>query len=319
MNMHETSDFLGERLKVCIISEFAYPLLVNNEIPLENSVNHVGGAELQMVLLARELSRRSYDVTVVTMYGFDKQRNVINGIKIVTPFELKRAGYTYLSPINFFRLLKIFNEINADIFIQRAATPLTGIIALYSKLARKKFFFSASSDANVSTHLHINSFKCLKNIPYRFGVKYSNIVVCQTEKQKRLLKSTIGREGIVIKNAYDAMSCSSKQGDFSLKNIVLWIGRVTKAKQPDLFLKLATRLPHVRFQMVASPSVGYHDYYDDIMRAANRIENLDFFGFLPHSQVEVVLSKAAILVVLQTLKVSRILFLKRGDLSRYSR
>ena len=66
MSINEKLDF-PKKPKICIVSEFAYPLLTNNEIPLEKSVNHVGGAELQMVLLAKKLAERSYDVTVVTI------------------------------------------------------------------------------------------------------------------------------------------------------------------------------------------------------------------------------------------------------------
>ena len=193
-----------------------------------------------------------------------------------------------------------------------AATPLTGILALYARLARRKFLFSASSDANVSTHLQIKNLRCLINIPYRFGVKYSHAVVCQIQKQRDLLKLTIGRDSIVIKNAYDFTHHSSEQQGFTRRKTVLWVGRVTRAKQPELFLRLATWLPDIQFQMVAAPSVGYDDYYDSIRGAASDIKNLDFLGFLPHSQVAEVISKSAILVSTSNSEVFLIRFLKLG-------
>ena len=67
MSINEKLDF-PKKPKICIVSEFAYPLLTNNEIPLEKSVNHVGVCRTADGSPCQKISRTLNDVTVVTMY-----------------------------------------------------------------------------------------------------------------------------------------------------------------------------------------------------------------------------------------------------------
>ncbi len=266
-------------MKICILSEYAYSIYANE--------NSAGGAELQMTILAKEFVNRSYDVSLVT---FGKNKNpfqIINGVKVYHPFYVHGKGYVYLYPQNLYKLFKILNKIDADIYIQRATTPLTGLVAFYAKLKNKIFVYSASSNACVSDNLYIKSINDLKKLIYKFGVKNSKCVICQTKDQKDLLKQAIGKDGVIIKNIYIPPKIElCKKNTLSLK--VLWVGRIIKEKRPEFFLKLAENLPNIDFCMIASvggSSKYAIKYYNDIMESANKINNLDFKGFIPYKEI----------------------------------
>lgn len=275
-------------IKICILSELAYSLLAGQGIG--------GGAELQMTMLAKELVNRSYDVSFITFEKSSSSSELIDGIKVYNPFDNKDSGYTYLYPQNIYKLFKILKKIDADIYIQRATTPLTGFIGFFTKLNNNKIFlFSASSDNDVSINLFLKSVKDLKNLFFRFGVEYCSMVICQTNQQRNLLNQILDKEVVVIKNFYPFPKIFKKKRDSSTVKI-LWVGGLRKEKRPDLFLKLAKFFPDFKFCLVGGPTPRHPEYYYEIKESASRIDNLDFIGFVPHTKLGKYYAESTLLV-----------------------
>jgi glycosyltransferase involved in cell wall biosynthesis len=277
-------------MKICILSEYAYSLITN--------ANTAGGAELQMIILARELINRQHEVTLVT---FEKSKNpseTIDGVNVINPFDNYGKGYTYLFPHNLYKLFKILNKIDADIYIQRATTPLTGLVAFFAKIKNKIFIYSVSSNECVSVNISIKGVMDLKKLIYKFGVKNSNCVICQTKDQQDLLKKTINKQGVVIKNIYIPPKLELNKKNMSeLK--VLWVGRIIKEKRPELFLKIAKHLPNINFCMIASlcgSTKSAIKDYNDIMDTASKINNLNFIGFVPNKEINRYYAESSLLV-----------------------
>jgi glycosyltransferase involved in cell wall biosynthesis len=279
---------MHKKIKICLISEYAYSLLIGTG-------RRVGGGEVQMVLLAKELAKRQYDVSFITFHKKSRLPEIIEDIKIYNPFDNKASSYMYLYPQNVYYFLKILKTIDADIYIQKAKTPLTGAIYLYSKLRNKSFIYLASSDDNVSRNLIIKGFKNFKNVFFKLGVKYCDYVVCQTDRQKELLYSSINKIGRVIKNIYiiDQKKYDRNNED-NLK--VLWVGRLLKSKKPELFLQLAKNIPDFNFWIIGSPSDEEPVYYHKIKEESKKINNLEFIGFVPHNEIQRYYKKSSLLV-----------------------
>jgi glycosyltransferase involved in cell wall biosynthesis len=277
-----------KKLRICLLSEYAYSLLTGVG-------DRVGGAEMQMILLGKELVKRSYDVSFVTFQKTKNSPEMIENLKVYNPFNIKKSGYTYFYLFNLYRLFKILNHIDADIYIQRGKTPLTGLILFFTKLKNKSFIHMMSSESNASSDLTIKTFKDLKKIFYRLGVQYCDFVICQTNHQKELLARTINKTGKVIKNI-----CDIKQKNYvrnkenTLK--ILWVGRLLKSKKPDLFLLLAKNIPDFKFWIIGSPSDEEPEYYREIKEDANKIHNLDFIGFVPHNEMQKYYEKTSLLI-----------------------
>ncbi len=279
-------------MKICILSEYAYSIYTNE--------NAAGGAELQMTILAKELVNRSHDVSLITFGKTKNSFQLINGVKVYHPFYLHGKGYVYFYPKNFYKLFKILNKIDADIYIQRATTPLTGLAAFFTKLKNKIFVYSVSSNACVSNNLSIKGINDLKKLIYKFGVKNSDSIICQTENQKDLLKKTIGKNGVIIKNIYIPIppKLESNTKNTSILK-VLWVGRAIKEKRPELFLKLAKNLPNIDFCMITSLgdySESAIKYYNNIKEAASKINNLDFKGFVPYKEINKYYAESSLVV-----------------------
>jgi len=187
---------MSRKIKVCILSEFGHSLI-------SGKGKCIGGAEVQTSILAKELAKRSYNVSLITFGEVtDFSYKVIEGVEVYNVFDNKFSGYSYLFPQNLYKLIKTLKKINADIYIKKGYSTLTGIIAFFSKLQNKFFLYVVSSEKDVSTNLDTSATTKLKNILYRFGVNNSYKIICQTNRQKNLLKQYADKQGTVIKNLY---------------------------------------------------------------------------------------------------------------------
>lgn len=272
--------------KICIISEYAFPYI-------QNANRASGGAELQMLLLARYLVKYNYEVHFIVFDNSESPYIKLGDIHVHIPYNNQKSGFKHFNPLNIFKLFKLFKKIDADIFIQSSSSPITGIIALYKKIKNKKFVFISSSDANVSSTLLINNLKEIIRFPYMWGVKNSNCVVCQTKHQKKLLKKSISRNGTIIKTIIPLESSSNlNKGN----NTIIWIGRIFKYKSPELYLELAKSLSQYNFKMIGGPTKEKDEFYNKIKNFASKIKNLEFLGFVPHSEISNHYSEADIFI-----------------------
>ena len=264
-------------MNICIFSEYAYSLL-------KKEGDIIGGAELQMVNLARGLSKRSHNVSFVVFekpsYSFEE----IDGISVYNPFNLNNSGYSYLKPKNIYFLIKALNKIDSDIFIQRAGTPLTGILSIYAKLNKKIFLYSVASDDDVSDYLRIRSVKDLKRVLYITGVWFSTCVICQSINQKKsLIEYSEKIKCEIIKNMLTS-EINNYERNNNPDTDALWVGRCDKIKRPEIFINLAKKLPNLKFKMICRLSID-PEFYHKISQLANETSNLEFLGFVPHEEI----------------------------------
>lgn len=273
--------------KICFCAFNAYPLLSRANIEF------IGGAELQQVLLGKELVKNGYDVSFIVLDYGQKSFETINGIKI---YKTVPGGYLSGVKSIYFAVKCVWNALkqaDADIHFQECGGYYTGFVALFCLLKRRIFVFQLASDMDVDGTF-IKNAKLYERILYNFGIKRADCIIAQSDYQQELLKKNYNQDSIVIKNPYpieEVVEISK-----STPPVVLWVGTIKpRWKQPDLFLKLANAIPDARFQMVGGSSTN-KQFYEQIKEEAKRISNLEFVGFVPYPDVNKYFTNASILV-----------------------
>jgi glycosyltransferase involved in cell wall biosynthesis len=274
--------------KICFCAFNAYPLLSRANIEF------IGGAELQQVLLGKELVKNGYDVSFIVLDYGQKSFEIVNRIKI---YKTVPTGYV-LSGVKsiYFAVKCIWNTLkkaDADIYFQECGGYYTGFVALFCILKRKRFIFQLASDMDVDGTF-IKNAKLYERILYNFGIKRADGIVAQSDYQQELLKKNYDQDSIVIKNPYPIEE--EVEISKSRPPVILWVGSIKpRWKQPDLFLKLAKAIPDARFQMVGGSSTN-KQFYEQIKDDAGKIHNLEFAGFVPYPDVNKYFNNASILV-----------------------
>ena len=128
------------KIGVCIVSLGAYPLLAKQDIEL------IGGAELQSVLLARELAQRGFDVSFIVLDHGQDSPQIIDGIKVIKAYSADAPMGLRLSTVRL--VWKALSQADADIYY--GFRGIAGIVALYCWLKRKKLVIGIPSDMEVA-------------------------------------------------------------------------------------------------------------------------------------------------------------------------
>ena len=269
------------KTKICIISLGAYPLLARQDMEL------VGGAELQSVLLAKELARRDFDVSFVVLDHGQKSPEMADDITIFKAYPANAPMGIRFSTVRL--IWRALSQADAEIYY--GFRGVAGVVALYCLLRRKKLVIGIPSDMEVEAERA--SRIDLYNWLLRFDLKRAERVIAQTKYQQEMLKRNFGCDSVIIKAFHPI---GSKPIDKELPAIVLWVGTIRPEwKRPELFLRLADAIPEGRFQMVGGPS-REQEFYQGIKAEAGKVPNLDFVGFVPHHEVGRYFEKASIFV-----------------------
>lgn len=264
----------------------AYPILTqsNEEV--------AGGSESQLYLISRELKNEGFDVCFVTSDFGQVPVEIKRGVRIIKSYKpnegIKILRFFYP---NMYSIMKALQIANADIYHQRGAGALTGEVALFCSIKKRRFVFSTSHDDDCDLSI-LQRHNIISKYIYKFGLKKADKIITQTEHQHNLMRKNLNKESIVIKNGFPLPEKMLERAD---PPIVLWVGGIRKQKRPELFLKLARSIPDARFQMIGDPAGG-KPYFDEIKISADKIPNLDFVGFVPFHEVNRYFDDASIFV-----------------------
>lgn len=283
------------KTRVCFISFLAYPLFNPN-----TTGKVIGGAEINMVLLARSLTSR-YEVSfLVDDYG---QQDIehYDGIQVI-----KYKGGTDASslPEKLIRAMKAIHQLftlKADVFVYTTANSFLGKLVFIQKcLRRRKVIFRLSSDRNLDLDWYKKKYGKGFTRLYHYGLMHANQIVCQTEKQHTLLKNRYGLNGRVIPNGFPVRD----EMDIVQKKFILWVSRCLPLKKPLQFLELARRLPDESFVMIMPQNQSgnreidrqIRDLTQAVKEQAAMLQNVTLMDYVPYDQIQPYFDQARVFV-----------------------
>lgn len=274
------SDLGPGHLHVCFVAMNIYPTLADT-----TSAEMAGGAEVQQMVLARALVAAGLRVSVLT--GDHGQPEVVDcdGIRVHrVPAAGRRGvrGLRFLHP-HLSDVWWALRRIDPDIVYFRTAGFRAAAAAAYARRHDKAFVYACASDMEVVPQPTEPSSR-RDAILFRWALQRADAVVVQSIRQRRLLKETFGKDGLVLANCY----AESGAGRAAYEGPVLWVGTVKTIKSPELFIELARRHPKRRFRMVGGANrqdpAGLA-YFDRMRELASQVPNLEFVGHVPFHEV----------------------------------
>lgn len=288
-------------IEICFIDFFVYPLF--------NSQSKIvfGGAQIQLYLLAKELAKdKKFSIAFLTDNRQDNRLETFGKIKVYqflrSPHQVAGIAGTILFLLNklplfnhlefIIRLFILLKKIDADIYLQRAASAETGLIAIVAKLLGKKFIFMVAHQQDVNgDFIKKNG---LKGRLYLLGLKLADQIICQTKEQQAQLRKGLKRKSSVISSGYPI----EKPGKLTQlkKQGVLWVARAESWKNPELFINLAKKIPQEKFTMICPPAENNPTYFRTILVNARKIPNIKFIERVPFKSIDAYFAKAKVLV-----------------------
>lgn len=273
----------GATLKVCFVQVHAYSMFN------PQSKANIGGTELQLYLLSRELAKdERFDVSIIVGDWGQKDIEIYDGVKVYRSFPLQKEVAAYIrTPFLLWQTLK---KVNADIYIPSAAGPEHGIVAFFCRRKKKKMIYRVAHVADVNKKFM--ELIWWQRVPYEYALKKTDSIICQSKEQNDWLKEYYQRTGIVVKNISPAVG--SGRNFMRDRKFILWIGHAVLFKQPDFFIRLAKEFPNEQFVMVLTPDM--QDLWDVIKKESEKMDNFKLVGKIPYNETQHYFEAAKIFV-----------------------
>jgi glycosyltransferase involved in cell wall biosynthesis len=229
------------------------------------SLRTFGGATVQMFAIANELIKGKENDVFCLVPKIDNKESLGGiGMRIV---EFSGLRKTILSTIILFH--RIMKSEKPDILIQHGLTFYSCLLSLYCRALSIKFIFMFAHDIEVGGRYQRSQARCLF---FSLLLKTATLLVTQNDFQNNTLLKK-GYRNILFKMGFPMRQIIGKE-----REGILWIGRCSKQKQPELFIKIAQKNPDKKFTMVC-PKID-ENYFNYIKSLAEVVHNLVFVDFV---------------------------------------
>lgn len=281
-----------ETLSLCFVSMNLYQVLSP-----ESNDGFAGGAESQQAYIAHECIRRGINVSAVCLdYGQNDAIDV-GGVTIYRAYNEERG----LPVVRFVhpRLTKTWDALkraDADVYYQRTAGMLTGIVAYFCKCYKRTFVYSGAHDTDFQPDEELINYARDRAI-YRYGLRNADLVITQNTQQTELALHNYNLSTEQIPNCYPRPQ-SRKFAQTTCPGDILWVSKLREWKRPELFLSVARLFPDQHFVLVggAGSNPASQALFERIVEEAKEINNLDVVGFVPPDEIDQYFDRAKIFI-----------------------
>lgn len=277
------------RPRVCFVAPTTWPMMAGSrEIPV------IGGAELQQSVIAPELARRGYDVSMISMDFGQEEGSHLKGVRLLKMHK-PAAGLPvvrFLHP-RLTSLWAAMKRADADVYYQRTSAVHTGFLAAFTRAHGRKSIYAGASDVDFVPGKQDITLARDRRI-FEYGLRNVDRVFVQNPFQQKAVQENYGRESVLIPNCFAAPE--GARGD--PRGYVLWVATVRPAKRPELLREIARRLPRHRFVMVGgSDSDARGKAFAAEARAAMAsLPNATVHGFLPFAEADKLFDGARLVI-----------------------
>ena len=274
----ESTNSSAKRPSICFVAHNAYGALAGVDD------GHAGGIERQQSLMATQLVRLGYSVSMITWDQGQADGIKINGVRV---FKMCRRdagikGLRFFLP-KWTSLWSAMKTANADIYYYNCGDLGLGQVAMWTRLHRRKCVYSVASNPDCDRKLPV-----LKSIRermlYRFGLARADGVITQTLGQQKMLREGFRIDSTVIPMPLEDLKAQQPGMADDQQNRVLWVGRFSKEKRLEWLLDVAEQCPNISFDILGAANTN-SQYSRELSGRADEIANVNMLGRVPHSYV----------------------------------
>lgn len=256
----------------------------------------MGGSEYQAKLLVEHLLEH-YDVEVVylTTAAAGQAPDGYEVVRFSDRTGLRKYG-TFFDVIRLYRALC---RLAPDVIYQQVGCAHTGIAAWYARLHGRQMVWRVSSDRHTRraslTWWRVH--ERLERFMLEQGIRRADLVLAQTEAQRRNLASAYERANVAVVPNFHPPVTERASSVRPLRKRVVWIANVKRLKRPLKFVRLAERFrDRTDVEFVAAGAVQEADVGAELQAAIEPLPNFRFLGACTQAECEALLDGAVALV-----------------------
>lgn len=275
--------------RICFLGMQNLPVLAR-----EYNSHGIGGEQVQQTLLAKALSRRGFDVSMIVADYGQPEGTVWDGVRTIKGCRL--GGGIPMIRTFYPRLTSLWTALKrakADVFYTSCAGRHLGVLAEFTRRHGGRVVFRVAHDYDCEPENLLIRFWWDKRL-YEWGLRRVDTVLVQTEQQAESLRLNYGVDGTIARMLVEPGLMNLGHGE--RPHDVLWVNNLRQFKRPDLLVELAESLSEVSFDMIGGPLPGHTELYRQIAERASNLENLRFHGRVPYHDVNDFYERAKVFV-----------------------
>jgi glycosyltransferase involved in cell wall biosynthesis len=268
-------------MKLLFLSSFAHLALD----PAETRVS--GGAELQVALLARELSRLGHDVVLVCGDHGQPDDRRLQGVRARLGGKFQTGGIAdTLRALP--RVFAIIAEERPDFSFVFGWTTWLFFLLWPRMRGQTRLGFTCMLDTEVNGEFRREN--PVRGALFEYGIRHADVRYAITEYEvecfgKMGVDCTLYRPLIIPRSVPRPVA---KDIDF------LWIARCQPIKRPHIFLDLAEALPQARCVMIAPNENAA--LWESVAVRARSLPNVEFRERVPYAEAQAFYDRAEVFV-----------------------
>lgn len=290
--MNDHSSAVKQKPSICMVGLENYGLLYSDRFR-----GKVGGAELQQILLAKQLVKRGYAIEMLCIDVGQPAVDYVSGIKVIRTFNPHEGppGFRFFYP-RLWTLLRSLLSLNSQIIYVSTATPLLALAVIAGKLRGKKVIWKCASDMDCEKDTLRKILGWFDRVMYVYGLRRATMRLAQTAKQSQILWDNFGLSARIVPPLIDSSEDMKPLPLPARSYSVLWVGNFHPEKRPDVFIKVAQALPQLSFELIGGPSTGHESFYDSVVQSADAVANVKLHGPKPYHETALAIASCRVLV-----------------------
>lgn len=272
--------------KICFVEALAYPVLSGDK-----RQSSTGGESVQHTLLARAFAELGWQVSLVCRDVGQENGTVVDGVQVWKTY-VQNSGLPYMRFVHprLTSIWRALKQADADVYYQSCAGLMTGVVARFVASRGRKMIFRAAHDTDFMPGEELINYDRDRHF-YRYGLKRAGLISVQSEVQQQLLSDNYGLPSVVVDMAAEIPpNVPDQKRDID----VLWVNNFRQFKRPEIVLDIARAMPDTSFVMIGGPMRTDRDLYVQMETEAQKVENLNFVGPVPYSDVNSYFSRAKV-------------------------
>jgi glycosyltransferase involved in cell wall biosynthesis len=237
---------------------------------------------VQHTLLARALSARGYEVSMVVMDYGQTDGAEWEGIKTYKTYRSEDG----LPVLRFFHprwtgVWAALRRADADIYYLSCASLRVGLTSLFARRHHRKLVFRIASDMDCEPRKLLIEYNYWRDRRiYEYGLRRADAILAQSVQQQDAMKRNYGLSSTLASMLVDQPRDVST---FERRTIpVLWVSNIRQLKRPDLVLDFAAAAPETAVHMIGGCIADSANLFDSTRQRASMLPNVMFHGQIPY-------------------------------------
>ncbi len=269
-------------------------LFFDDRIPylLKGDNNVIGGATIRLYALAKGLTSLGHTVAFLTWNGANAFANKKEVFELIESYN--RSGG--IKGIRFFTrklsMLKSAKSYKPDVILQISAAINTGVMVYVAKRLKIPAIFLPASNADADGAYKDYLSKSAQKL-YEYGVRNTDLIVCQNSYQDENFKITFPKtRRVIIHNPYFYEGELPEIINKDERKYIAWVGNFSVFKNVPAAYEIIKALPKILFKLAGKETHKTDFATKAALDELKKLKNVEFVGHIERDEILGFLGKA---------------------------